>query len=176
MIHPPGSLEAEPSKVMATLTVADRFGPAFAIGGVFGTVVLVVELVEVDVVVGLLVEVLEVLDVEVEVEDDDEVEVEVDVVVVRPPLAAHAGTAMTIASTAHQWRSDPGLRVILLWHPLESVRRWRRGPQQQGLCRGGRCRTKESPIHPPFSPPPPIQAVLARSVIGRLPILGATVN
>jgi hypothetical protein len=103
---PPASLEPEPLSVRATFTVPTRSGPALAIGGVFGCVVPEGAEVVVTVVSALDVEVDEVLDVEVEV------------LVVRPPLAAHAGSATAIARTPHTRRIDPGLSIILLKHLL----------------------------------------------------------
>ena len=99
---------------MATPFVADLSGPALAMGAVFGWVVLVVEVtadvvLDVDVVLGRLVDVVV----------DDVEEVEVDVVVVLCRRAADAGTAIAITSTAaHQLRTIPRGKLILLWHLL----------------------------------------------------------
>ncbi len=189
---PSGSVEPEPSNETATLALPVRSGPAFATGGWFGFVVLVVELVDVDVdEVEVLVLVLRDVDVELLVEVDVELLVELDVDVVvdedvlvvevvglpPPPLAAHADEQATSARThTPRRRTLPVGRLILrlcLLHTCRGRLRGRAG--EQAMCRRDRSCAPESHHH--HHPPPRLrQAFLARSVNAGLPVEGRAVN
>ena len=173
---PSGSVEPEPSNETATLVVPVRSGPAFAVGSWFGLVVLVVDEVEVDVVLGFDVDVDEVVEVDVVLGFDvdvvlveEEVEVvELVVVVVLPPLAAQAGMVNATASSSADAARErlPPSTIILLLPLLRRCGFWPSDAvmDEQASCRGRRCCSWESPPHhavahlpPQAFPGPPLQ-------------------
>jgi hypothetical protein len=130
---------------------------------------------DVDEVVGWLVEVDVELEVELLVDDEVLLDVvdEVDVVV---GLAASAGSAIARATSTLP-RNFPPEWLILGMHLLpRALAGCAAAGSEQGLCRAGRCRSLESPLHPMIPPPPLPQAFLARSVIAGLPFDALSVN
>jgi len=195
---PSESVEPEPSNETATFVTPVLSGPAFATGATSGRVVLVVDVevlddVELVLVVGRDVEVLELVlvvvgrdvdvDVELEVEEDVELDVEdellddveLDVLVVDvvglPPLAAQTGehASSTKAHALPRRISPPGRLILRIRLLCTCGSRLRRRATEQGMCRGDPGCFPGSPC-PHHQPPPHLrQAVLARSVNRGLP-------